>query len=951
MTTNMSTQEHLVSCLPQLEGATVSSEEIKGEEDKAPLFEVKEDSLAVKMSPKAGTPNVCAEKLHTVDMMEVARKLSNQKLYDSTPIASPLHSKKAGEEDPDDDDDEGDEEEGGAHDTITSLAGVKMLQKFSKIGNRDRKYRLAGAREKDLKGSINQLENLFKEDPLLEEDEKNIVTDDELEADSDHEEDVFVPPDGGYGWFVSLGAFIALFWTAGLVKSYGVLFAEMMRMYPDSISLASWIPAAMTTTALAMAPLASALCQKLNCRYVTLLGSLLASMGITLSAFMPNLQTTFFTLGVLTGAGIGLATTPGIILTARYFDKRRSMANALCLSGTAAGSFTLPILIGHLLNKYGFHGALLIIGGCMLHVCISAALFRPLATHVLIKRNEEKKKIDVVPSESVRTNSITVHDEATCGKLLLGEEVLSNNNRHILSPVGQTSDTISETGSITTPVACSLPTNALGTPRSTHRFNLDEFSLSRQRSIHSSFDSISMMSSVSNRSFEHLGPNIEHHHGDPDPRGQVQQCSNWSGRTSPTVSNAQFSIDSSHCPVTHVSSAKSLSLRELAFHQIGSHLNLYKSMLVGSGNKMDAYKDVCKHDNRKLEKKTKKKSSLMFSCEDVMVDSTSVLKDSRHPSHTHLGRGGETHRVVNLNRTQSAVGEIRRRKTSARTRFYSESFDKEGKRLSRNSSFCQRSIGGDRMSLIGSSELFAIGSSQEHKPTRKFILQPVADSEKRVETASKGNRGLGVFKTINKYIDLTLVKDPVFLLLAASVMMMAVGVPHCLFFLPTHAKLVGLPSADASFLLSISAIFDLAGRLVFGFFLDLNLFPKYLGYSLMMLIAGISAICLPSAKTFSEIAICMGFYGVGTGGWFLMVPLLLAEHLGVENIASSYGLARLFQSVTNLSGPMISGLLLDQTGTLTASFYMMGISMSLGSMVILFLPLAIKRVEKKNQVQ
>ena len=38
-----------------------------------------------------------------------------------------------------------------------------------------------------------------------------------------------------YGWFVTLGAFICLFWTAGLVKSYGVLFAEMMSIYPEEI--------------------------------------------------------------------------------------------------------------------------------------------------------------------------------------------------------------------------------------------------------------------------------------------------------------------------------------------------------------------------------------------------------------------------------------------------------------------------------------------------------------------------------------------------------------------------------------------------------------------------------------------------------------------------------------------------------------------------------------------
>jgi hypothetical protein len=51
-----------------------------------------------------------------------------------------------------------------------------------------------------------------QEEPLLEEEEKWATTDDEGEEEGrDHqeprqlEEDVFVPPDGGYGWFVTLG--------------------------------------------------------------------------------------------------------------------------------------------------------------------------------------------------------------------------------------------------------------------------------------------------------------------------------------------------------------------------------------------------------------------------------------------------------------------------------------------------------------------------------------------------------------------------------------------------------------------------------------------------------------------------------------------------------------------------------------------------------------------------
>ena len=142
----------------------------------------------------------------------------------------------------------------------------------------------------------------------------------------------------------------------------------------------------------------------------------------------------------------------------------------------------------------------------------------------------------------------------------------------------------------------------------------------------------------------------------------------------------------SHCGLDNTATnAKSLSLRELALHQIGSHLSLYKSMFIGSGGSVKKSEEEKCPSHKKIRTMMKpRRSSYMFSIEDIMVDSTSVLKvimmiiiimmimmimmmiiimmmimmmimilmimkDSRHPSHTHLDRG-ETHRVVNLNR-------------------------------------------------------------------------------------------------------------------------------------------------------------------------------------------------------------------------------------------------------------------------------------------------------------
>lgn len=60
-------------------------------------------------------------------------------------------------------------------------------------------------------------------------------------------------PDGGYGWVIVFGAFFVQFWVAGLVKSYGVLFVEVMETYPNSsAAVASWIPAILSALCLAL---------------------------------------------------------------------------------------------------------------------------------------------------------------------------------------------------------------------------------------------------------------------------------------------------------------------------------------------------------------------------------------------------------------------------------------------------------------------------------------------------------------------------------------------------------------------------------------------------------------------------------------------------------------------------------------------------------------------------
>lgn len=225
--------------------------------------------------------------------------------------------------------------------------------------------------------------------------------------------------DGGYGWLVVFGAFSVNFWVAGLVKSYGVLHVEIMEIFPNaSAAVASWIPAILSALCLVLAPVSSGLSQRFSCRLVVFIGGLFCALGLILSYFATNLVHLFFTFGVLNGIGGGLSTTPGIIIVSQYFDKRRALANGLCVSGTAAGSFVFPMLIDRLIRSFGFHGTILILGGCMLHVCISAVLYRspvsdvetPLATDDVDTTNSSRsghlKSVDTTQTLISQNSSV-----------------------------------------------------------------------------------------------------------------------------------------------------------------------------------------------------------------------------------------------------------------------------------------------------------------------------------------------------------------------------------------------------------------------------------------------------------------------------------------------------------------------------------------------------------------
>ncbi|XP_015598462.1 monocarboxylate transporter 12 [Cephus cinctus] len=521
-----------------------------------------------------------------------------------------------------------------------------------------------------------------------------------------------IPLDGGYGWVIVFGAFFVQFWVAGLVKSYGVLYVEIMETFRDSsASVASWIPAILSCLCLALAPVTSMLCQKYSCREVVFIGGLFCALGLTTSYFATSLIHLFFTFGVLTGIGGGLSTTPGIIIVSQYFDKHRALANGICVSGTAAGSFVFPLLIEALVANFGFHGTILLLGGCMLHVCVSATLYRPLE-----ENNVQEDDTD--------------QDRGSCEK-------------------------VSET--------------------------LKELASTKQQKL-----------------------------------------------------DLLFANDST---------TRHNLLNEL-FHQ--------NTVLAVELTDSEEEKDIMGEGLRMKPISKIRSSSILHSVEDLSTDSTCVYK------------------------ARSSLRSLR---------------------------------------------------SSAPAVAPPVIIQPQVTEETGVKQS--------LTQKIARYLDLSLLKNPQFIMMCLSVSLMSTGSPYMLYYLPAYVHAAGYTKSEAGYLVAISAALDLCGRLGLGWLSDLQLFDRRKGYIGSVLGAGVAVLAIPMAHSFYVLACSVGMYGLCLGCWFLLVPVLLADQYGTDKISSSYGLVRMFQSVGAVSIPPLAGYLRDVTGSYSVCFLCMGTCMVLSGLPLL----------------
>ena len=200
----------------------------------------------------------------------------------------------------------------------------------------------------------------------------------------------FTAPDGGWGWVIVIASFLVNMIADGITFSFGVLFIELQKEFAESKAVTAAVVSLFHSVPLLVGPIASALTDRYGCRKMTILGSLLATVGFLLSSFCYRLELLYLTFGLMSGFGLSLCYVAAIVIVAYYFDRRRSFATGISVCGSGVGTFVFAPIIHYLIEEYGgWRGATVVLAGFLLNMCVCGALFRDLEYPRKIRRHRK----------------------------------------------------------------------------------------------------------------------------------------------------------------------------------------------------------------------------------------------------------------------------------------------------------------------------------------------------------------------------------------------------------------------------------------------------------------------------------------------------------------------------------------------------------------------------------
>lgn len=227
-------------------------------------------------------------------------------------------------------------------------------------------------------------------------------------------------------------------------------------------------------------------------------------------------------------------------------------------------------------------------------------------------------------------------------------------------------------------------------------------------------------------------------------------------------------------------------------------------------------------------------------------------------------------------------------------------------------------------------------SFQPQEFSSHMSLKSIASSINPVGSSSKDAKKVSC---INRFLDLTLLKDPMYLVILISNSTNAIGYTNFIILLPSYALALGFDKNYAAYLLSIVSTLDLVGRIGGSALSDwTNFIPKPYYFVGGLALSGFSLAAMPQATSYLMVSFWCGLFGLASGTYVGITAVIMADMLGTERLTSTYGISLFVNGILQLIGPPLCGLWYQQSGTYIPLFTTLGVVLMCGAALWGFMP-------------
>ncbi|CAH1802795.1 unnamed protein product [Owenia fusiformis] len=201
-------------------------------------------------------------------------------------------------------------------------------------------------------------------------------------------------------------------------------------------------------------------------------------------------------------------------------------------------------------------------------------------------------------------------------------------------------------------------------------------------------------------------------------------------------------------------------------------------------------------------------------------------------------------------------------------------------------------------------------------------------------------------------LDLSLLKEPVFLVFGFSNLFAMLALGPALIYLPALAREQGVDESQRALLVATIGASDGIGRILVGFIFDIPFIRQNRTrfYNANILLTGILYFLCIFMKDFIHFAPLCAVIGISSGTVLAQRAVIASDLLGIDRLASSLGLSSLFFGVGGVIGSPIAGFLTDYFGTYKVAYIFASICACISG-AILATDILLKRWRNKRRLK